>query len=484
MSDLLRSSVAILFLVLSSHAQTIITSQNNTFNSSFTLSQPQIDAVGINSTIASNINVAVNFERSNWATGSVDSDPFYSVPSNSSSFPAGSLIKLQTYVNTSTYTLPPDVALSRIIYQTETLNGTTVPASAYILWPYLAHSFPNITGHPLVAFAHGTSGVFPECGPSHIRNLWYQYSAPYSLALAGYVVVATDYAGLGVSHDAHGNEVRHPYLANPAAANDVFFSVQAAQEAFPELSKEFVVVGHSQGGGAAWACAERQGKRPVAGYLGTVAASPITDMAAWMKELPNAALNIAPGLTSILPDFQIEEWLTPSGIAKTSLLKEVGGCSSVAGQISSSDDEEPLFHPDWANSSFAARYAELTTNGNAPPAGPMLVIQGAADTATGIAPLTDKVVNETCQRWPESRIEYRVFEGVGHVPVMYAGMRGWIEWVGERFGGIGRVGEDGHGGENEGCKMVYHRPVRPVEDYQMDLGFYLEYASMPGYETA
>jgi predicted alpha/beta hydrolase len=84
-----------------------------------------------------------------------------------------------------------------------------------------------------------------QCAPSHIRNLWYQYSAPYTLARQGYAVVAPDYAGLGVNRTAEGKFVLHQYTANPAGANDIFFAVEAAQSAFPELSKHFVTMGHS-----------------------------------------------------------------------------------------------------------------------------------------------------------------------------------------------------------------------------------------------
>lgn len=73
------------------------------------------------------------------------------------------------------------------------------------------------------------------------------------------MVVATDYAGLGVGLDEKGDKILHEYLASPAAANEVVYSVQAARQAFPELSKDFVVMGHSQGGGAAWAVAQRVG---------------------------------------------------------------------------------------------------------------------------------------------------------------------------------------------------------------------------------
>ncbi|GME49307.1 putative secretory lipase, partial [Neofusicoccum parvum] len=239
------------------------------FASSFALSASQISRANISNITAHNVEIAINFERSNWATNSVTTDPFYRIPSNwSSSLPPGTLLTVENVTNTSLYTLPASVSLSRITYQTETLNGTAIPTSAYILWPYLARTFPLHPGLPVIGWGHGTSGMLAECAPSHIRNLWYQYSAPFTMALQGYVVVAPDYAGLGISTtttastahpsppDADGRPaIPHPWLAAPAQAADILHAVAAAQAAFPRLSRAFVVAGHSQGGSAAWAAA-------------------------------------------------------------------------------------------------------------------------------------------------------------------------------------------------------------------------------------
>ena len=170
-------------------------------------------------------------------------DPFYvDGDINASNATAGSVIKIEQYTNTSLYTLAPGLALSRMVFMTKNLNGSTIPASAYVLWPWQRRSFANVSGAPLVAFGHGLSGATEECAPSHVRNLWYQYSAPFTLALQGYTVVAPDYAGLGIDHDAGGNFIPHQYLAAQAKANDLLYSVQAAQRAWPSLSKQFVIV--------------------------------------------------------------------------------------------------------------------------------------------------------------------------------------------------------------------------------------------------
>lgn len=89
---------------------------------------------GISIGRAKNIAFALEFERSNWATGSVASDDFYSqVSRNASSAPGGTLLKVQVNVNASAYSLPPNTALSRIMFVSESLNGSKIPALAYVL---------------------------------------------------------------------------------------------------------------------------------------------------------------------------------------------------------------------------------------------------------------------------------------------------------------------------------------------------------------
>lgn len=272
--------------------QVFIEPQTSTFNSSFKLSAEQIARANLSSDFANNVEVALNYERSNWAFGSITEDSFYAVPENfTSSTRPGALLKAEPLTNTTFYTLAPNLALSRILFTTETHNKTVVPASAYILWPYSPNLQPGSNRARTVVFAHGASGEFGDCTPSHMRTLLYQFQAPYALALAGFAVVAPDYQGLGINYtldfdDETGqpgarNPLHHPLVGSPSLANDLFYAQEAALQAFPSrLSDEFVIMGHSEGGGAAWAAAERQVTEPVSGYLGTIAGSPAANFSA------------------------------------------------------------------------------------------------------------------------------------------------------------------------------------------------------------
>lgn len=217
-----------------------------------------------------------------------------------------------------------------------------MPVSAFILWPYAAR--PHHGGIPVVAWAHGTSGTAPECAPSNIQNLWYHFQGLDEIPLHGYAVIATDYAGLGVAEDASGRTIVHEYITGPAQANDLFYSVPAARQAFPALSKDFVTMGHSEGGGAAWAFAEKVAEEPMAGYLGTVALSPFTrflDLPPEEPIIPAILLFLITNLETNYAPFIPDEILTPKGIQSLRDLTDLHGCTTVTYQLLGPDIMKP-----------------------------------------------------------------------------------------------------------------------------------------------
>ncbi|MCJ1452487.1 hypothetical protein MMC28_002830 [Mycoblastus sanguinarius] len=427
---------------------------------------------GIDPTTAANAAAALDYERSQYAFGSVDSDDFYTV-SNSSNATAGTLLKVEAFTNTSAYFLPPNTALSRIVFQSKNLNGSLVPVSAFVLWPYAPRAQPDGT-YQVIAWAHGTSGIYGNCAPSHIKDLVYQFAAPYDLALEGYVVVAPDYAGLGVDKHSSGRSITHQLLASPALANDLFYSVQAAQSAFSVLSKDFVVMGHSEGGGAAWAAAQRQAVQPVPGYLGAVAASPYTSLLQTVAlaggstslDANYLASVIATSVANIFPTFNLSDFLTPAGEARLSLLAELQGCNAVSEDLLLSDG---LAQEGWSDSFYAQAWENLTHTGGKNISGPILILQGTADPVVP-APATTTAVNATCSLFPQTQLEYVQFEGVTHVPVLFATHRVWMGWIGDRFSNLT---------VKAGCNIKSKASLRPYADYQAEQNWFLQLADEP-----
>jgi len=105
-----------------------------------------------------------------------------------------------------------------------------VPVSGFILWPYAVRSDPE--GYQIVAWALRTSGATANHAPSNYKNLWQHFSALYQLALQGYVVVATNYAGLGVPTDASEASIMHEYLASASQGSDVIQFDQCCKDGF------------------------------------------------------------------------------------------------------------------------------------------------------------------------------------------------------------------------------------------------------------
>ena len=416
------------------------------------------------------IKESLEFEKSNWAHGSVVNDPFYHAPHQPSDAPPGTLLKVEKTTDTSKYLIPSSCALSRFIYQSETLTGSKVPVSAYVLWPYSPRSQPD--GYPVVAWAHGTSGFDANAAPSHHKNLWQHFLAPYQIALQGYVVVGTDYAGLGVYQYPSGEAIVHQYLASPAQANDVVHSVTAARAAFPELSKDFVVIGHSQGGGAAWAVAQRAASTSIPGYLGAIAMSPYTNILKLDNEVTKFLPAVmCPGFTSAFPEFNPEDVLTAEGQKRLDTIHRISlGTNSAFAYLSGAD----VLKPGWRENGHVKRYMTLTSNGGKAIEGPLLITHGKSDPILDVAVVEDAVKRTVEQLDPSSsstRIEFVELPDVTHVSALPASQLVWMDWIGERFAGRAVSGDRFREYELEGA--------RPTESRLGNPNWYVEAAAKP-----
>lgn len=326
-------------------------------------------------------------------------------------------------MDTTPYLIPAGTAISKFIYQSEKLNGSSVPVSGYVLWPYAARSCQD--GYSVVAWAHGTSGANVEHAPSNYRNLLHHFSGPYQLALQGYVVVSTDYAGLGVKKDSVGKHVMHEYLACPSQANHVVHSVTAAREAFPELSERFVVIGHSQGGGAAWPVAQRAVLTPVPGFLGAIAISPYTNFLNEESEFsPRIGAAMCRSIASYFPEFDPREILTSEGEKRVELMFGTGAGVAAAMALFYGAD---LVKPGWKQHPLIRKYGDLTNNGSKPIQGPLLVIHGESDTM--ISPAAVKVaVSRTAELFPSAQLKSVWLPNVRHATAM--GLPSACGWIG------------------------------------------------------
>lgn len=135
----------------------------------------------------------------------------------------------------------------RILYSsTDGIRGQApVSASGAV---FLPKGTPPVGGWPIVAWAHGTVGIADVCAPSWRGRSQRDVAYLNTWLEQGYAIVATDYQGLGTPGG-------HPYLAARPQAYSILDSVRAALKGLPGLANAVVVIGQSQGGGAAFAAA-------------------------------------------------------------------------------------------------------------------------------------------------------------------------------------------------------------------------------------
>ena len=413
------------------------------WNSSFKLSPEQVKSASLTNDLAAVINTITKFDHSQLANGGAHEDDFYNAQDLSKDkWPTepGKTVKLQEFTDPKSFTIPAKSALSRIVYSTTNINGTLIPASAYVLWPYQPkdlHAQKHKTSEssaPVVLWTHGTSGSYANGAPSVHRGLFYSEIVPYALAEAGYAVIAPDYAGLGVDKSWDGSHIPHQYFAREAGAHDALNALRAAQESFPKrLSKDYVVMGHSQGGAVAWGLSEILGRkdpkfRDVAkGCRGVVLAAPPTD--AFSANSPAFLAWIAKDLSQIYRSFKLSDWFTPLGVSRIELLNQIEGSQMVS--FAMLDDEKTMLKPGWNDTWYVPAFEQLSNPGSRPFKGPILVVQGTED-PTVLYDTTKSTAKETVKKYPGD-LELLAVPGANHFAAMSAAKQTWLRWIEDRF---------------------------------------------------
>jgi pimeloyl-ACP methyl ester carboxylesterase len=113
---------------------------------------------------------------------------------------------------------------------------------------YLPKGTVPTAGWPVIAWAHGTTGIADVCAPSWAPRSPRDTDYLNAWLAQGYAVVATDYQGLGTPGP-------HPRHATKPEAWSVLDGVRSALKAFPQLANSVVFVGQSQGAHAALSAA-------------------------------------------------------------------------------------------------------------------------------------------------------------------------------------------------------------------------------------
>ena len=309
-----------------------------------------------------------------------------------------------------------------VLYRSTGLDGAPTAVSGIVLAP----AEPPTEPRPVLALAHGTTGLADQCAPSRTDAMEVNRTGVV-FARAGWVVAATDYEGLGTPGP-------HPYIVGPSEGRSMLDAARAAGGIEGTgASRRVGLLGISQGGHATlWADQLAPAYAPELDVVGAVAAAPAGDLTAivqwaagpdasqvsWLNDLTWSAawhqvyglpLNgvLTPEAQALVPRLDSECMVQPS-------------TDPLAG--------DPSAMPDWA--------AKLRENspGSTRAAGPILYFQGTADDQIPVAS-AHVTLKDLCAAGDS--VDYRELPGVDHGGSLQDGGRitGGLEWLDGRLAG-------------------------------------------------
>ena len=333
-------------------------------------------------------------------------------------------------------------ATRKVLYTSRTVKNKNVVVSGTISIP---KGKAPAGGWPIISYGHGTTGLADQCAPSREdlspdpsnRAPYVAYTDPVqnSWLAAGYAVLRTDYEGLGT-------DGIHPFLVGQASGRSVLDIVRAARQTKFKLSKDYFVVGHSQGGHAAlWAAGLAPTWLPEMRLKGTVAYAPASTLDDYANVLPGLrtpssisglAAYILRGLSSVDAALKPAEILTPEALALfpktlTQCLAEIGSESSFGALapsqlLSATATDELSLRTGAFHSALAAQQPAVKTSA------PILIPQGMSDTTTP-PPFTNGLVRDLKELNGDEAVKLSNYPGVDHSSILDAAGQEVLDWM-------------------------------------------------------
>jgi hypothetical protein len=364
-----------------------------------------------------------------------------------------------TLISAQRIAAPTGAQAWRILYRSTTGAGQQVTVSGMVVAP---NGKPPKGGRNVVAWAHGTTGVTKQCAPSTVsnpaRNLLNYFSYPSTFGFdvgvpalttflkAGDVVVATDYQGLGTPGI-------HQYTVGGTEARNVLDSVKAAgQLNGAGAGTRTVVLGWSEGGGAALWVGQDSGYGKPLKVLGSAALAPNADLynqfVVGVKPGPTndtapsheAALRLAlyKGLQAAYPNLHASDLLLPPGVTA------FGGLANQCIEHFANNVLETSVDNGWGLDPTSelframllpkpwAQALKINTPGYATTHDPLLVMQGTADTVINPFATADYVTRACRYNQP---LEYTTYANQTHQTIPAAAQSQYVRWIADRFAG-------------------------------------------------
>jgi pimeloyl-ACP methyl ester carboxylesterase len=356
-------------------------------------------------------------------------DAFYAAPATVPTAP-GTLLKQEPF----TRGIPATARAWRILYTTTREGNVPAIASGFVM---VSRSVPA-GQRPVVAWAHGTTGIASSCAPPLLPEPFPLFAVPSidQVIAQGWVFVATDYQGLGTAGP-------HPYLIGDSEARAALDAVRATRQlADVSISNRAVAWGHSQGGHAAlWTGAVAPSYAPDIDLAGVAALAPATMLPALIDQAQDGVIGrvlvsyLITSYSALYPDVHFNDYVSA---IKRPLARDISRrCLDRNGALLAVAESATMVGSLFSQPPTGGTLgAHLTANiPRQPIAAPVMIAQGAQDVLVTPA-VQDQYVAERCAAGQV--IEYRKYAGQDHVGLVSAGSAlnaDLAQWTADRLAG-------------------------------------------------
>lgn len=355
---------------------------------------------------------------------------FYDVPSPLPAGGPGTIIKSEAVSAPGLHG-----TLTRVMYKSKSIQGDDIAVTGLIAVPSTP---PPAGGYKVLSWAHGTTGIADECAPSLDPGDLVALGNP--VLDQGWVIVASDFEGLGTPG-------RHPYIVGDSEARGTIDIVRAARNLSSDVSADYVVWGHSQGGHAAmFSLHDAASWAPELHLKGVVAGAPPSQLNLVYDYLATspykyyllmvaAAINAAYGDTAA----PLGDILNAGGLTKVDEVDN--GCTGYLGGVASGINVQDLMvqQPDgtynpMSNPTWGPLIAEQDpANFTSPADAPLLIIHGGNDEQIPTAS-SMLLAGQLCKTGQD--LERWVYPGQSHAGVIGPSLNDMLTWITDRFNGV------------------------------------------------
>lgn len=367
-------------------------------------------------------------------------DPPDTLPGN-----PGSLVRSEAF----TTAVPDGARAWRILYTTTRDDRTPAVASAIVMVSANAPAGPR----PVIAWAHGTTGYASKCAPSLLKDGFQAGAMPAKQQILdnGWILVATDYVGLGT-------EGPHPYLIGEPVARSLLDAVRAVRSLDGiEPEPRTIVWGHSQGGGVAlWTGIIAPEYAPDTNVTGVAALAPATrlpELLAKVRDTPVGKIMgsyVMSAYSAVYPDVAIGDYIRPAAevLVRETAERCLSGPEALV-SVGTAVGDEPYFSRNPAEGALGRRLEENVPN--RPIEAPLLIAQGLTD-ALVLPAVQEQYIAARCAAGQQ--IQYRTYSGFDHVGVVLAPtsplVPDLLEWTQDRLRGVA---------QDPGCERIPARAL-------------------------